>query len=207
MISRITLVCAALLLSACAGQRPSRASVANTNAPRSAEALFQHGRELAARGDASRAQQYLELAIHAGYPESRAIVPLVQVCIAAWRLRAALGYAHAYLERNPQAFRLRYLVASIHSALGQADLAVRELRRVLAQHPDAAQAHYLLGVIERDAFHDDGAASQSFNAYVERDPDGTFSAEVRAWLLEHPRPATSARLDAGGSRPHNQGQP
>ena len=192
------IACCMTLAYACTGPRASAngGTAARANGPSrplQAHALFERGRTLAERGDPSRAEQYLELAIRAGYPERAAIVPLVRVCIAASRLRAALGYARGYLRRSPAEWRLRYLVAAIESALGRPRKAAQELERVLADRPEAAQAHYLLGVLQRDAFGDPRAARASFRAYLAHAPDGVFADEVQAWLRE-PRARTRERL-------------
>jgi tetratricopeptide (TPR) repeat protein len=178
--------------------RPGQATPPRQATMTSPEIWFTRGITLAARGDGSRAEQYLMLAVRQGYPEARAIVPLVQVCIASSRLRAALDHAEPFLRRHPSAWRLRYLLATIRLALGDAPAAAKELTRVLAQRPGEAQPRYLLGVIERDAFGDEAAARRDFGAYVELAPRGAHAAETRAWLAEHPEP--SARLAADEAR-------
>lgn len=176
----------AVLLSACAGAhaQPHAAALLEKDRPLSAEQLFERGMQLAETGDAVRAEQYLALAIRSGYPRERVIVPLVRVCIAASRLRTALAHAEPFLRRNPSAWQLRYLTAAIHLALDRPADAMVELRRVLSQRPDAAQAHYLLGLTLRDAFLDAQAARVSFESYLRYEPAGDHAAEVLAWLAE-----------------------
>jgi tetratricopeptide (TPR) repeat protein len=184
-----------LLLSstACAGAA-SGATAATTSArPPAAAELFERGLGLAARGDALRAEQYLVLAMRAGHPEERVIVPLVRVCIASSRLRAALAHAQPYLQRRPDTWQLRYLTAAIHLALGQELEALTELQRLLSQRPNAAQAHYLLGVVLRDAFHDAVTARVSFETYLRHAPDGARAQEVLSWLAQHPKAAAHSR--------------
>ncbi len=204
---RIFVSAGLLLLSGCATARPGGAPPAAGHrepaaAARAATAaaLFARGQALAAQGDSSRAEQYFTLAVRNGYPERRAIVPLVRVCIAASRLRAALDHAEPYLRRHPDAWKLRYLVAAIRLALGRPSEAAEQLQRVIRQHPDSAQAHYLLGVIERDAFRDARAARARFEAYLARAPRGPFAPEVLAWLAEHPEHGRGARARAEVTR-------
>jgi tetratricopeptide (TPR) repeat protein len=186
-----TLILLALVLPASACDRAARPQPAlgraGSPAPHaSPSALFERGRALAQRGDLGRAQQYLALALRAGYPERRATLALVQVCIAASRLREALEYASASLRRHPDDWRLRYVAAAIEAALGRHARAADELRRVIAQRPDAADPHYLAAVVARDARGDDEATREGFSAYLARAPHGAFAAEAAAWLAEHP---------------------
>jgi Flp pilus assembly protein TadD len=185
-----------LLTVACASPRSVRREP--RTARTAAEALFAQGRELAARGDGVRAEQYFVLALRLGYPEQRAIGPLVAVCVASSHLRAALDYAKPVLRRHPQAWRLRYLVAALQLALGEQLEATRHLQRVVAQRPEAAQAYYLLAVIARDWARDELAVRDGFAAYLEHAPDGAFAAEAQNWLADHPRVATNAA--AAGER-------
>lgn len=192
----------AMLLSACAGvsAQPRAASPLADNRPLSAEELFDRGMQLASAGDAIRAEQYLVLAMRAGYPRERVIVPLVRVCIASSRLRTALAHAEPFLRRDPGAWQLRYLTAAIHLALDRPAEAAAELRRVLSQRPDAAQAHYLLGVTLRDAFLDPRSARASFEAYLRYEPTGVHAPEVLAWIAERPT-ARAARLVPAAEAP------
>lgn len=177
---------AALLLQACATGAPAAHA---PQPPPSAADLFARGMQLAEHGDALRAEQYLLLSMRAGYPEQRVIVPLVRVCVASSRLRVALGHALHFLRRRPEAVRLRYLTAAIHLALDQPDDAVRELRRIVHADPDAAQAHYLMGIALRDGHRDPRAARASFEQYLRLAPRGPHARETLAWLAEQPAAA------------------
>lgn len=181
-----------LVLCACAGTQPAVPAAAQTARPLPPAALFERGLALARAGDAVRAEQYLLLAQRAGYPAERVIVPLVQVCIAVSRLRTALAHAQPFLRLHPDAWQLRYLTAAIHLALEQPADAVVELQRVLAAQPDAAQAHYLLGVTLRDGFRDLESARRSFETYLRLSPHGTHAPELVAWLYEHPAMTATA---------------
>jgi predicted Zn-dependent protease len=173
-------------LAACATAPKPPVASAPDAARTSANTLFERGMEFARRGDTLRAEQYITLAVESGFPRAQSILPLVQVCIASSRLRAALTYAQPYLRSHPRAWPLRYLVASIELALGHESTALRELQRVVAQQPEAAHAHYLIAVIERDSFRDDEGARASFESYVARAPRGQYAPEALAWLADHP---------------------
>jgi tetratricopeptide (TPR) repeat protein len=186
MMSRCSLTaCAALLLIGCAAregmapEHPRRGEPAPSSA-----ALFARGQAFARAGDSSRAEEYMTLAVREGYPEQQAVLPIVRVCAEASRFQAALDHALPFLRRHPQAWRLRIVVASLQAALDRPAEAAAELRRVLAQRPGAAPAHYQLGVLQRDAFRDRAAARRSFQAYLRHDREGRFAPEVAAWLAE-----------------------
>lgn len=150
----------------------------------SASALFARGQAFAKAGDSTRAEEYMMLAVRQGYPEQRAVLPLVRACAEASRFQAALDHALPFLRRHPHAWRLRIVVASLQAALDRPAEAAAELRRVLMRNPAAAPAHYQLGVLQRDAFRDRAAARRSFQAYLRYDRQGRFAAEASAWLAE-----------------------
>ena len=149
------------------------------------EQLYQHGLALAQHGDLVRAEQYLSASIKRGYPEEQALPALMRVCLSANHLGAALQYALPYLRLHPEDAELRFVVSSVQLALGNPDLARKELDRVIEQKPEHAGAHYLRGVVARDHFDDADAAARDFERYVALEQDGLHSAEVKAWLREH----------------------
>jgi predicted Zn-dependent protease len=186
-------VVALMSLSGCAHRAPD-SSGALTGAHTAPGALaFARARERLAAGDTLRAEQYALLALRQGHPEHEVIVPLVLACLASSRLRAALVYAEPFLRRHPQHVSLRYLVATVHLGLGHAAVAERELARVTARRPDLPEAHYLRGVIARDALGELPAARARFERYLALAPEGAHAPELRAWLSEQPlEPAANA---------------
>lgn len=182
LLTSVTLV----LLSACAhhARTPQRAADAADERP--GAAAFAHAQALLAAGDTLRAEQYALLALRQGHPEPQVIVPLVQACLASSRLRAALVYAEPFLRRHPDHVRLRYLVATVYLGLGHAAAAERELSRVTVRQPALPEAHYLGGVIARDAFGDLPEARTRFERYLALAPSGAHAPELRAWLSEQP---------------------
>lgn len=97
--------------------------------------LYRQGQEHAVRGDLLRAEQYLALAVRAGYPARSALPALVRICLRASRLRAALTHAQPVLAAHPESRNLRYLVATLHLGLGQRRAARRQLE-TLTSGPD-----------------------------------------------------------------------
>jgi len=145
--------------------------------------LYRRGIALGEAGDLIRAEQYLAAAIDRGYPAEKALPPLMRVCLASSRLRAALSHAEPYLEQHPDAWSLRYLVASIQMGIGNVDDARSSLERVIQDAPDQPDAYFLLGVLLRDDVGDRAAAAERFERYIELAPRGQHASEARAALF------------------------
>jgi tetratricopeptide (TPR) repeat protein len=144
--------------------------------------LFHLGSELGERGDSIRAEQYLAAAMERGYPEAEVIPRLMEVCIGASRLSAALGYAEPYLARHDSDWALRLLVATLQMTLQQAEAARGNLERVIADRPEEASSHYLLGVLLRDRYASTIEANDHFARYLELAPEGPHAREARLSL-------------------------
>lgn len=145
--------------------------------------LYRRGIALGEAGDLIRAEQYLAAAIDRGYPAEQALPPLMRVCLASSRLRAALGHAEPYLAQHPDAWSLRYLVASIQLGIGNVDDARVSLERVIVDAPEQPDAYYLLGVLLRDDVGDRTGAAQRFERYIQLAPKGEHASEARAALF------------------------
>ena len=170
-------------------------------AAESAEAMYRTGLEHARAHDYVRAEQYLAASQARGYPAAKVVPALVRVCLASARLRAALHYAEPFIEQNPDALGLRYVMSSVLLGLGQPDRARMELEAVLAQDPRHAPAHYLLAVTLRDDFEDSEGAAREFSAYLALAPNGVHAAEARASLDAHDTPKPADGRDEGAERP------
>lgn len=120
--------------------------------------LVQRGRAALRSGDSVRAEHYFALAIANGYEERKLLPQILSACLLANRLRSALNYAQPQLRRQPKDPELRYLVATIHLGLGQVAAARTELQTLLVHHPEHADAHYLLGVLELERAPEEGEA-------------------------------------------------
>jgi tetratricopeptide (TPR) repeat protein len=189
-------ITAALLTVGCARSAPRPAGPPPGDplgGVRAAE-LYKRGLAMAGGGDFVRAEQYLLSAVARGYPEDRVLPHLIRICVASSRLRSALRHAEPYLERNPDAWSLRYLVASLYLGVGDADRARESLEQVIADAPDQPDAYYLLGLVLRDEVGDRPAAAGRFARYLDLAPDGEHAAEVRAAVraLEAPRRLAAA---------------
>lgn len=182
-----------LLLLAC-GHEPPPAEVPPADPVQdvSGEDLFAQGVAMAGRGDLIRAEQYLAAAMDRGHPQDQVMPVLLRVLVSASRLRVALDYAEPYLARHPEAWALRYLVGSIHLAMGDAAEARRELERVVETAPEEPDPYYLLAIVLRDEMGDPIAAEARFRRYLELAPEGTHASEARDALRRVDLPARPA---------------
>ncbi|HEX7478393.1 MAG TPA: tetratricopeptide repeat protein [Polyangiales bacterium] len=177
--------CVALALFGCTAARPAHPTARPTVPATLAERYLQTGDAYLQRGDLLRAEQYFASAVQAGYPQIRALPRLLRACLAAGRVRAALGYAQSYLLDAPMDPAARYLVASLHVALGQPIEAHAELLQVVEERPDYAPAHYLLAALSREDLPDPRTARSELATYLQLAPSGPHAAEARAWLEAH----------------------
>jgi tetratricopeptide (TPR) repeat protein len=151
---------------------------------RETEELLRHARALAANADYTRAEQYLNLAAQSGRDESEVTPLLIDVCIKDQRYRAALQYAEEHLRRHPRAYRLRFIEATLLSALGDVARARVELEKVLSVKPTHADAHYSLAILLRDDLGDHSEADHHFRRYLALEPQGVHAEEAGQSLLE-----------------------
>jgi tetratricopeptide (TPR) repeat protein len=147
-----------------------------------AERLFQEGTEAAHSGDTLRAEQYLSMALEAGFDQHKLLPLLLRVCLQSSRLRSALDHAEPYLLQHPEDRTLRYLVATIHLSLGQIEEARLNLEELLRTDRRNADAHYLLGILEMRLAP--SKAADHLHMYLSLAPAGSRSAEAKSRLLE-----------------------
>jgi tetratricopeptide (TPR) repeat protein len=179
------LVLAAVLAAACAGgqaslrPRPAGDPLGELDA----RALEARGRELARAGDLVRAEQYLQAALSRGASPERVTPLLLEVCLQASRYGAALEHALAQLERHPDDWRARLLVASLlHYVVRDPARARLQLERIVVQAPDEPLPRWLLGVVLSDGLGERRAAAVQFRRYLALDPHGRHADDARAAL-------------------------
>ena len=133
-------------------------------------------------GDLLRAEQYLSAARQRGHDEEAVVYWLVRVCVAASRYRSDLGKSAGYLREHPSDWPLRFVVASIHEALGDLDRAQSELERIVRAEPSIPLAHYRLAMLYRD--REGARAMLHLEQYLVLNPEGPHAAEVRSAMSE-----------------------
>lgn len=184
-LSQLTLVCALLAPSACV-RSPSTQLREEMNEARAAQdpkRMLEYALSFKAVGDLTRAEQYLNAALELGADEREVFPVLLEVCVMDNRYRSAVAYTEEHLKRHPTNIRLRLVLASFYSALGEAARAKQEFMRVVAAEPRLATAHYSLAVLLRDEFSDAVGADLHFREYLRLSPQGGHSEEATDSLL------------------------
>lgn len=185
-----------LALAACAPSAGERvkSNVKEFNAEQSAKTLIERGRAFASVGDLTRAEQYFAAALDQGGDEKQILPLLLSVCAQDGRYRVAISYAESYLKKHPNDVHARFVLGTLHAAVGNAPEAKVELERVLVQNPGEAQAHFALATVIRDNQGDLTSADHHFREYLRLSPEGTHAEEARASLLKTvPLPAAAEK--------------
>ncbi len=197
----VAAVALALGTSACAS-KPKETRVAHDvrvireeNQP---DRLFTRGKEFHAIGDLTRAEQYYAAAMQQGYPEGQVLPLLLRVCIEANRYRVAIDYAEPVLKKHPRDHRLRLVLASLYTAIGQPENARKHYELAVTDAPEDATGHFALACLLRDEFNDRVTADKHFREYLRLDPAGPHVEEAKGSLLKEvttpsaPAPSTSS---------------
>lgn len=178
------LVCLLALGTGCSQGLPKRnAGLSNgEGSPVSADRLFELGLHYARQGDLQRAEQYLSAARHHGYHEADVVPWLVRVCVVAGRYHSALEHGVQYLRKWPNDWALRFVIASIHEALGDLSRAQSELEAIVRTEPDRALPHYRLATIVSVQHRDPVVVRRHLQEYLRLAPHGVHALEVAAML-------------------------
>lgn len=171
-------------LTGCASRGKVVAQAATVRAEETPEKLLARGRAFMSVGDFGRAEQYFASAIERGADRHVAMPLLLRACAEEKRYRAAIDYAEPELRRHPDDARLRFVVASLYSSIGDVAAARSALERVVQDKPNLAPAHYALAVLLRDEQGDAVQADAQFREYLRLDPSGSHADEARGSLLK-----------------------
>jgi tetratricopeptide (TPR) repeat protein len=160
-----------------------RGDLATMRSEHSVDKLVVRGRAFASVGDLTRAEQYLSAALDVGGDPAVLLPQLLTVCIEANRYRVAIAYASPWLERHPGDRKLRFVVASLRTNVGDALGARADLERLVTDGPNDPRAHFAYAVLLRDYLGDVAEADGHFRAYLRLDPNGPHAEEARSALL------------------------
>lgn len=179
------MITACVLVAGCGGASQGvvpQAQITDPLEQQNAQQLYDAGVRIAHQGDYIRAEQYFTAARDHGYPEDQVLPLLMEVCVHSSRYSAAVGYAEPYLEAHPDDWRLRQLLATIQMGLGNSAAARLSLEHVVAEAPDEAVPHYMLGVLLRDELHDEPGMRTQMERYLALAPTGDHATEAREAL-------------------------
>jgi tetratricopeptide (TPR) repeat protein len=194
-IRHLALCCLLLSAGACMSQRqgPVGPPPVDPISSVSAGELRAKGLAFARRGDLTRAQQYLSAAQQKGYDESVIVPEIVKICVAASRLRAALAFAEPYLERYPEDAGMKYVVGTIHFALGDLQRATAHLSGALRPSAIMIDAAFSLALIA----HDQGQPQEArlhLKRYLKVQPRGRFATRAKHLLAKLSPPPKPRRV-------------
>ena len=181
--SIVGLVCVCVLTAACHHAPVRRRSDSQSElSVITGEDLFGLAMTHVQQSDLLRAEQYLNAARKSGYDEPMTVFWLVRVCVWAGRYHSALRHAASHLRDHPHNLSLRLVVASIHEALGNFELATSQLESIVEAAPRWALPRYRLGMLHRQTASPMEWARFHLEAYLRLDPNGVHADEVGAAL-------------------------
>ncbi len=186
----------ALLIACGPGENDHIKNARSIEKEQTPENLIETGQSFALLGDTTRAEQYLAAALDRGADPHKVLPMLLEVCVRDGRFEMAIEYARPYLEKHPNDTTVRYLLATLYSAVGDRPKARAETEIVVESRPNEAEPHFLLGTLLRDE-HDFVAADKHFRAYLRIAPQGAHSDEARGALLKSLPHVSDAPWDGG----------
>lgn len=184
----------------CSGSRAVAPTVVSSAG---ASELLSRARELTARGESHRAEQYYLAALDAGAPPGDIYPELIDVCVRGGRLGRASVHVDARMRQNPQDFRLVRLAISLREALGHSKEAA-ELAEQLASSEKRGEEEdlFLAGYFERS--QDVARALSHYHFYLERTKEASRPAwvdsAVRRLELHQSQEDTLALHEVGGGK-------
>jgi hypothetical protein len=183
-----------LMVTACANAPAPEASVPG-HLP--GQGAFAEGVRAGAEGDSVRAEQYLVAALQEGYSPEETIPRLVWICAEAGRFRTAIRHGAPFVRKRPSLVNLRYLLVTLHVAIGHEAFARAELQEILRVAPEFGPALFMLGgLVGREEPEE---ARHYLERYLELGGEPPHMEEARATLRRistQPDPR-SGRLTSG----------
>lgn len=183
----------------------AEADLATIRKESDAATLIERGKGFAAVGDNTRAEEYLASGIEAGADPREVLPLLMDVCVKTGRYRSAIQHGENHLRKHPHDVRTRLTVGTLYVAISESKQARVQLEQVIDKR-DAeklhAEAHYLLGVVARDADSDVVVADRHFREYLRLEPNGRHAEEAKAALLtQMPAVDGGPHVSVGSAQP------
>jgi len=96
----------------------------------------------------------------------------------------AVGFYEKAVALEPDDLRSRENLGVVLVRLHQYNRALDQFQEIIKRNPDAADAHYNLGVIYSDYLFDRKKAIEHYLRYAEVEPNSEERAKVLAWVKE-----------------------
>jgi predicted Zn-dependent protease len=186
----------ALLVACGPGESDRIKSAREVDKEQTPENLFITGKNFAAVGDTTRAEQYLSASMERGADPAKVLPLLLEVCVRDGRFEMAIEYAKPYLVQHPNDAHVRYLLATLYSAVGDGQHAHEEANNVVNARPNDPDPHFLFGTVLREE-KDLVGADKQFREYLRIAPHGAHADEARAALLKEVPPPSNTPWDGG----------
>jgi len=182
-VCRLVAVLFLASLTGCAGALARATETGEQDEALTAEQALSIAAVLERRGDVTRAEQYLRLALSEGADERTVLPRLLDLYVRDGQYRLAVDEGESYLRRHPSDTRLRAVLASLQLAIGLERSADQQYSKVLEAEPKNAEVHYALAALLIAGGRERARADAHFRSYLELDPRGAHAEEARSLLL------------------------
>jgi tetratricopeptide (TPR) repeat protein len=98
----------------------------------------------------------------------------------------ALENLYRALQLREDSAEARYAFAWVLQRRGYTEEAVRELGKLVAQHPEEVRGHLLLGNLYAVKLGQHKLAREQYTQALALDPNNAQAANIRAWLQQNP---------------------
>lgn len=136
-------------------------------------------------GDPAEARRSLERALALDPTFTRAREELADVLEETGDTQASLAAYRTLSQQAPEDVRLHFRLGVVARKAGLVDEAVTEYQTAIRLDPKLAEAHYNLAVLYLQEKNAPDLAAQSFQRFLELDPDSDRAEAVRKWLRDN----------------------
>lgn len=136
-------------------------------------------------GDLPEARQALERAVQIDPTFTRARIELAEVLVESEDFSAAAAAYRELSRATPGDVSLHFRLAVTARKAGLVDEAISEYQTAVRLDPSLSEAHYNLAVLYVREKQAPDLAAQSFQRFLELDPESERAESVRQWLREN----------------------